>query len=61
MGRRFVGIEVEKDFLEIGLQRLQDCQPASADYVIQGGQQPSRFDDEPTAIAARRLLDEGAN
>ncbi|MYA60162.1 MAG: site-specific DNA-methyltransferase [Chloroflexi bacterium] len=47
-GRRFVGIEVEKEFLDIGLQRLRDCQPARA-YAVEG---------EPTAVAAGRLLDE---
>ncbi len=48
MGRRFVGIEVEKEFLDIGLQRLRDCQPEPT-YMV---------GEEPTAVAAGRLLDE---
>ena len=59
MGRRFVGIEVEKEFLDIGLKRLRDCEPdqvVPADYS-----NATDFDDESNAVAIGRLFDEGAD
>ena len=60
MGRRFVGIEVEQEFVDIGLQRLQDFEPdlRNPDEFDDGG----RSDDYPSAKTSTsewRLLDEG--
>ncbi len=59
-GRRFVGIEVEEEFVDIGLQRLKACTPPpdfSAGAYTSNGH--GDHVDTESSIAASQLLDEG--
>ena len=60
MGRRFVGIEVEQEFVDIGLKRLKDFDTRLFGSNAKN-QNPSRYEnsDASSAIVATQIFDKG--
>lgn len=54
VGRRFVGIEVEREFIDIGLKRLQDCGPPTIHSTDQDSTLGDSDDEFPVVTAARQ-------